>query len=91
MTLKDEIIKTLRHHLQVEYITLEDKSAAHREHSEAQKMGGGHFDLTIVSKDFEDRSLLKRHQMIYEILKQKFSSEIHALAIKTLTPQEFSR
>ena len=90
MTLKDEIIHALRDNLQIEYITLKDKSDAHRGHGEAQKMGGGHFDLTIVSKDFENKSLLKRHQMIYQILKQKFSTEIHALAIKTLTPQEFS-
>ncbi len=90
MTTKDQILQALQKNFNIEHVEIQDQSSLHLNHSEAQKSGGGHFSLLIVSLDFEGQSLLKRHQMIYQILKPKFSTEIHALAIKALTPQEFT-
>lgn len=49
---------------------------------------GAHFDAVIVSPDFEGKTLIQRHQMVYRALGDKMKSEIHALSMKTLTPEE---
>lgn len=86
---KDQIVRALREQLSIDHIDIQDKTADHAQHSEAQKSGGGHFSLLIVSSDFEGQSILRRHRMVYEALKKGFKSQIHALSLKTLTPQEF--
>jgi len=49
---------------------------------------GAHFDAVIVNADFEGKSLIQRHQMVYRALGDRMKSEIHALSMKTLTPSE---
>lgn len=70
------------------YIELVDASAAHAGH--AQVGGGGHFYLTIVSQSFAGKSLIQRHQMIYQVLSDLMQSDIHALSIRAYTPDEYS-
>lgn len=48
-----------------------------------------HFKVTVVSEQFEDQSLVARHRMINEILAQELSGALHALAVHTLTPNEW--
>ena len=49
---------------------------------------GQHFEAIIVSEDFQGKSLIQRHQMVYKVLGDRMKSEIHALSMKTLTPGE---
>ena len=49
---------------------------------------GHHFEVTIVSPDFAGKSVIQRHQMVYGVLGERMKSEIHALSMKTLTPDE---
>lgn len=49
---------------------------------------GHHFDATIVSAEFEGKSLIQRHQLVYGALGDKMKAEIHALSMKTLTPAQ---
>lgn len=49
---------------------------------------GQHFEAVIVCPDFEGKSLIQRHKMVYSALGDKMKSEIHALSMKTLTPDE---
>jgi acid stress-induced BolA-like protein IbaG/YrbA len=50
--------------------------------------GGDHYQVTVVSSQFEGKGLVQQHQLIYGALQQAVSSEaIHALALKTYTPQ----
>jgi stress-induced morphogen len=49
---------------------------------------GSSFDLLIVSDDFTGLNLLKRQRLIHSILKE-FMTDIHALTMKTLTPEEY--
>ena len=50
--------------------------------------GGDHYQVTVVSPQFEGKGLVQQHQLIYGALRQAMSSEaIHALALKTYTPQ----
>ena len=48
-----------------------------------------HFKVTVVSEKFEGRMLLNRHRMINEALAEELKGRIHALAIHTLTPDEW--
>lgn len=54
-----------------------------------QDLGGGdHLEAIVVSAQFEGKSLVKQHQMVYGALKEAMATEaIHALALKTYTPQ----
>jgi acid stress-induced BolA-like protein IbaG/YrbA len=51
---------------------------------------GQHFEALIVSPEFAGLRLVQRHQMVYRALGERMRAEIHALSMKTLTPQEWS-
>lgn len=49
--------------------------------------GGDHYQVIVVSSQFEGKGLVQQHQLVYGSLRQAVSSEaIHALALKTYTP-----
>jgi len=50
---------------------------------------GAHFEAMIVSAAFEGKRLIARHQLVYTALGNRMRDEIHALSMKTLTPEEF--
>lgn len=83
-----ELIKQkLNEALKPDLIEIIDDSAAHAGHAGAKK-GGGHFNVTIVAKAFDGKSLVQRHQLIYQALDNLMKNEIHALGINALTPSE---
>ena len=58
----------------------------------ALECDGRHWFATIVSPAFEGRRLLQRHQLVYATLGARMhTDEVHALSMKTLTPQEWKR
>ena len=50
---------------------------------------GQHFQAVIVSPAFAGKRLIARHQIVYAALGDRMREEIHALSMKTLTPEEF--
>ena len=49
--------------------------------------GNDHLQVTVISAEFDGLSLVKQHQLVYSALKAELASEaIHALALKTQTP-----
>ncbi len=49
---------------------------------------GEHFEAVIVSTEFEGKSKVKQHQMVYAAVNDAMASEaIHALSLKTYTPR----
>ena len=50
---------------------------------------GTHFEATVVSDVFTGKSRVQRHQMVYQTLGDRMRAEIHALSMKTYTPQEW--
>jgi acid stress-induced BolA-like protein IbaG/YrbA len=50
---------------------------------------GQHFTALIVSPAFAGKRLIQRHQLVYAALGERMKAEIHALSMKTLTPEEF--
>ena len=54
--------------------------------------GGDHFQVVVVSESFGGRGLIDQHQMVYGALKEAMGTErIHALALKTFTPEQWER
>jgi acid stress-induced BolA-like protein IbaG/YrbA len=51
---------------------------------------GQHFSAVIVSPAFAGKRLVQRHQLVYAALGDRMRAEIHALSMKTLTPEEFT-
>jgi len=49
---------------------------------------GRHFDALIVSDQFAGKRLVQRHQLVYAALGDRMREEIHALSMRTLTPEE---
>jgi len=52
---------------------------------------GQHFQARIVSRAFEGKSRVQRHQLVYRALGERMREEIHALSMQTLTPEEAAR
>ena len=52
---------------------------------------GEHFEALIVSEQFAGKSRVARQQMVNALLRERFDSgKLHALSMKTMTPQEWS-
>ena len=52
---------------------------------------GQHFEAVIVSSEFAGLNRVKRQQRVNAVLKARFDSgELHALSMKTLTPEEWN-
>ena len=70
-----------------ENLEIVDASSNHAGHEGAK--GGGHYQMTIVSRQFQGKTNMARHRMVYAALSGMMHKEIHALSIKAYTPEEF--
>ena len=50
---------------------------------------GQHFNAVIVYPGFAGKNRVQQHQMVYQALGDRMKSDIHALSMQTLTPQEW--
>lgn len=66
------------HPLHLEVI---DQSAAHAGHEGAKSGGNSHFKIVLVSKEFEGKSPLERHRLVYTCLAEEIP-QIHALQLE---------
>lgn len=69
-------------------LDLVDESARHAGHAGARPQGESHFRVAIVSASFAGKSRLERQRMVYAALGDLLQTDIHALAITALTPDE---
>lgn len=49
---------------------------------------GVHFQALVVSEAFRGKLPLARHRLVYATLGERMGGEIHALSLRTLTPEE---
>lgn len=70
-------------------VILEDESHLHRGHA-GNATGKGHYRLRIVAEAFAGKTAIARHRLIYSALTALFESDIHALSIEALSPDESS-
>ena len=50
---------------------------------------GRHFQALVVSAAFAGKSRVARHQLVYAALGERMREEIHALSMRTVTPEEY--
>lgn len=49
---------------------------------------GEHYEVVVVSSEFEGKRLVQQHQLVYRaIQKEMLDGTIHAMAVKTYTPE----
>lgn len=81
----------IRSRLQQRFAPLElevhDDSALHARHPGARD-GRGHFSVRIVSKAFAALGRVERHRMVYAALGDLMQTDIHALSITALSPED---
>lgn len=51
---------------------------------------GHHFEAVIVSREFRGKTMVQQHQLVYRALGDRMQREIHALSMKTFTPEEWA-
>jgi len=51
---------------------------------------GQHFEAVIVSPEFRGKSRVQQHQVVYSALGDRMREEIHALSMRTFTPEEWA-
>ena len=85
----DEIKKRISSKIDINQIEIIDQSHQHAGHS--QNTGGGHYKAIIISDDFNNKSLVDRHKIIYDALGNLMQNEIHAFSMNTLTVSEFKK
>jgi BolA protein len=69
-------------------LDLADESARHTGHAGARPEGESHFRLLIVAAMFAGKSRLERQRMVFAVLGDLMQTDIHALSITALTPDE---
>ena len=75
MTTKNEVINLIKNKISNSEVLVENLK------------GDDHLQVTVISSEFNGLSLVKQHQLVYSALKEELASEaIHALALKTETP-----
>lgn len=83
----ERIVSELRKALHTDQVELIDDSHLHAGHAGARE-GKGHFRVRVVSADFDGLRTLQRHQLVYRSLGDLMQTDIHALSITALTPDE---
>jgi acid stress-induced BolA-like protein IbaG/YrbA len=61
------------------------------EHVQVLGDDGQHFEAVIVSPEFVGRNMVQQHQLVYHALGNRMQSEIHALSMRTFTPEAWAR
>ena len=91
----DEAVKLidqiLKEKLEASHVDIIDDSHKHRGHKAAG--GGGHYSVIVVSTKFENVNLVDQRRLVYSALDDQINGSpkvIHALQIKTLTPEQWT-
>jgi BolA protein len=84
MTMQSTIERKLSQEFEIEFLRVENESHMHNVAPGSES----HFKVTIVSPGFDGQMLIKRHRMVNNALQQELQ-QIHALALHTMTPQEW--
>lgn len=86
MTIRRDIVDKLGLALPIEYLEVLNESHKHNVPEGAES----HFKVVIVSSAFEGKKLVARHRLLNGILEKTLANHIHALALHTMTKEEWS-
>ena len=60
-------------------------------HVEVLGDDGQHFEAVIVSPQFTEKNRVQQHQLVYLALGDRMRAEIHALSMRTFTPEAWAQ
>ena len=60
------------------------------DHVEVRGEDGQHFEAVVVSQQFSGKSMVQQHQLVYQALGDRMRQEIHALSLRTFTPEAWA-
>ncbi|ATG79305.1 MULTISPECIES: BolA family protein [unclassified Pseudoalteromonas] len=84
MSMQQQIQEKISSAIACKHLNVINESHMHSKGTES------HFKVIVVSEEFAGKRLLQRHRQINEILKDELANYIHALAIHTYTPDEYT-
>lgn len=85
MTLSESIKEKITSDLSPTHLEVVNESAMHSVPPGSET----HFRLLVVSDAFKGKSLLERQKRVNQILAEELRNKVHALAMQTLTPDEW--
>jgi len=84
----DSIRRKLTEGLRASRLDIVDDSHRHAGHAGARLEGESHFTVTVVSSAFAGQSRVARQRLVYGLLATDLATDVHALSLVTLTPDE---
>lgn len=88
MAVADTIEHKLTQALAPQRLKIVDDSEKHKGHAGYREGGETHFRVEVVSAAFAGESRVARQRRVYQILADELAGGVHALQLKTLTPEE---
>lgn len=88
MSVQEIIYRKLSENLSPAVLEVIDEAHLHVGHAGAREGGQSHFRLMVVADKFEGMNRVARQRLVNQILREELAGPVHALAMKTLTPQE---
>ena len=85
MNVQSSIEETLRNGFAPSHLSVINESHMHNVPPGSES----HFKLVVVSREFEGKRKVARHQMVYQQLDVYLAGGVHALAMHTYTPEEW--
>ena len=86
MSIQTTIETKLAGEFEIDHLSVENESHMHNVAPGSES----HFKVTIVSPSFDELMLIKRHRLVNQALQQELQ-QVHALALHTLTPEEWQQ
>ena len=91
MNRKSKITDILNKNFELYRCYISDVSESHKGHSGYVKGEETHFEIFIISNDFENKNRLERHKMVNNFLKNEFSGSLHSITYKLMTVSESNK
>ncbi len=82
-----QIRSRLETELEPDELDVIDDSHRHAGHAGARD-GRGHFQVRILSRAFAGKRTVERHRMVYAALGSLMQTDIHALGLEALSPED---
>ncbi|MEZ5452225.1 MAG: BolA/IbaG family iron-sulfur metabolism protein [Thiothrix sp.] len=85
MNMQTQIEQKIQQAMQPDFLEVLNESHMHNVPPGSES----HFKVTVVSDQFNGKMLIARHRQINGILAEELNGKIHALALHTMTPEEY--
>lgn len=86
MVVQRTIERKLREAMRPEHLEVINESGQHSVPKDSET----HFKVVLVSADFRGKRAVARHRMVYQLLADELAAGVHALALHTYTPEEWT-